>query len=76
MDAEQIRDGVKYMQQGDKAASKGLFRKPDWDVAASYYERAATAFKIAKSYDQAVQAYVKASEALSKADAFVFNVKR
>lgn len=36
----------------------------------------ATAFKIAKSYDQAVQAYVKASEALSKADAFVFNVKR
>jgi hypothetical protein len=31
----------------------------------------ATAFKIAKSYDQAVQAYVKASEALSKADALV-----
>lgn len=22
------------------SASKGLFRKPDWDVAASYYERA------------------------------------
>lgn len=29
----------------------------------------ATAFKIAKSYDQAVQAYAKASEALFKADA-------
>lgn len=74
------------------SASKGLFRKPDWDVAAGYYERAgnvynllrdlhhdggeltksvriATSFKIAKSYDQAVQAYGKASEALFKADA-------
>ncbi|KAI7904039.1 soluble NSF attachment protein [Cokeromyces recurvatus] len=69
MDAEQIREGVKYMQHGDKAASKGLFRKPDWDLAASDYERAATSFKIAKSYDQAVQAYFKASDALSKADA-------
>ncbi|KAI8376885.1 soluble NSF attachment protein [Blakeslea trispora] len=69
MDAEQIRDGVKNMQQGDKAASKGLFRKPDWDLAASCYERAATSFKIAKSSDQAVQAYIKASDALSKADA-------
>lgn len=29
----------------------------------------ATSFKIAKSYDQAVQAYGKASEALFKADA-------
>ncbi|RCI04333.1 hypothetical protein CU098_012623 [Rhizopus stolonifer] len=67
MDAEQIRDGVKNMQQGDKAASKGLFRKPDWDLAASYYEP--TNFKIAKSNDQAVQAYIKASDALSKADA-------
>lgn len=36
----------------------------------------ATAFKIAKSYDQAVQAYVKASEALSKADACVSHPKR
>ncbi|KAG0953018.1 hypothetical protein G6F57_005513 [Rhizopus arrhizus] len=69
MEAEQIREGVKNIQQGDKAASKGLFRKPDWDLAASYYDRAATCFKIAKSYDQAVQAYAKSSEALFKSDA-------
>ncbi|KAI8977020.1 hypothetical protein BDF20DRAFT_820816 [Mycotypha africana] len=69
MEAEQIRDGVKYMQQGDKASTKGFFRKPDWDLAASYYDKAATSFKIAHSYDQAVQAYYKSSEALSKADA-------
>ncbi|ORE06500.1 TPR-like protein, partial [Rhizopus microsporus var. microsporus] len=68
MEAEQIREGVKNLQQGDKAASKGIFRKPDWDLAASYYDRAATCFKIAQSYDQAVQAYAKASEALFKAD--------
>ncbi|KAI8384375.1 uncharacterized protein BYT42DRAFT_493520 [Radiomyces spectabilis] len=69
MEAQRIRDGVKLMQEGDKASSKGLFRKPDWDVAAGCYERAATSFKIAKSYEQAVQAYGKASEALFKTDA-------
>ncbi|ORY93878.1 hypothetical protein BCR43DRAFT_442992 [Syncephalastrum racemosum] len=68
MEAQRIRDGVKSMQEGDKAASKGLFRKPDWDVASGCYDRAATAFKVGKSYDQAVQAYVKASEAFFKAD--------
>ncbi|KAI9029728.1 soluble NSF attachment protein [Phycomyces nitens] len=69
MEAQRIRDGVKLMQEGDKASSKGLFRKPDWDVAAGCYERAATSFKIAKSYDQAVQAYAKTSEAFFKAGA-------
>ncbi|KAL0076580.1 soluble NSF attachment protein [Phycomyces blakesleeanus] len=69
MEAQRIRDGVKFMQEGDKASSKGLFRKPDWDVAAGCYERAATSFKIAKSYDQAVQAYAKTSEAFFKAGA-------
>ena len=38
-----------------------------------FFITTATAFKIAKSYDQAVQAYVKASEALSKSDALVLN---
>jgi hypothetical protein len=75
MDAEQIRDGVKYMQQGDKAyvlkmslivtnvlmwslnsklffpsASKGIFRKPDWDVAAGYYDRAGKNFFFFENY--------------------------
>lgn len=69
------------------SASKGLFRKPDWDIASGCYDRAgsrdnrqqlgtlaanraplATNFKLAKSYDQAVQAYVKASEAYFKAE--------
>jgi hypothetical protein len=34
----------------------------------------ATAFKVGKSYEQAVQAYNKASEALLKADAYVIIV--
>ncbi|ORZ17232.1 hypothetical protein BCR42DRAFT_326500 [Absidia repens] len=68
MEAERIREGVKLMQEGEKASTKGLFRKPDWDVAASCFERAATSFKIARSYDQAVQAYTKTSEAYFKAD--------
>jgi hypothetical protein len=73
------------------SSQKGLFKKPDWDIAGQNYERAgmrgqslaytvncgwllmpdisATAFKVGKSYEQAVQAYTKASEALLKADA-------
>ncbi|KAG2217190.1 hypothetical protein INT45_005399 [Circinella minor] len=69
MEAQRIREGVKLMQEGDKASSKGLFRKPDWDVASGCYDHAATSFKLARSYDQAVQAYLKASEAFFKADA-------
>ncbi|KAI8579242.1 hypothetical protein K450DRAFT_243462 [Umbelopsis ramanniana AG] len=69
MEAERIKTAVKLMQDGDKASQKGLFKKPDWDIAGQNYERAATAFKVGKSYEQAVQAYNKASEALLKADA-------
>ncbi|KAI9472919.1 hypothetical protein BDB00DRAFT_793510 [Zychaea mexicana] len=69
MEAQRIREGVKLVQEGDKASSKGLFRKPDWDVASGCYDHAATSFKLARSYDQAVQAYLKASEAFFKADA-------
>ncbi|KAJ2956156.1 hypothetical protein NQZ79_g7943 [Umbelopsis isabellina] len=69
MEAERIKTAVKLMQDGDKASSKGLFKKPDWDIAGQNYERAATAFKVGKSYEQAVQAYTKASDALLKADA-------
>ncbi|KAI8063550.1 soluble NSF attachment protein [Gongronella butleri] len=69
MEAERIREGVKLMQSGDKATTKGLFRKPDWDLAAGYYDQAATCFKVARSFDQAVQAYTKASEALFKSNA-------
>lgn len=35
----------------------------------------ATCFKIAQSYDQAVQAYAKASEALFKADRYIHKKK-
>ncbi|ORX53217.1 TPR-like protein [Hesseltinella vesiculosa] len=54
------------MQSGDKAASKGFFRQPDWDLAAGYYSDAATSFKTARSFEQAVDAYTKASEAYFK----------
>lgn len=36
----------------------------------------ATCFKIAQSYDQAVQAYAKASEALFKADRYIHKKKK
>ncbi|RUO95782.1 hypothetical protein BC936DRAFT_143237 [Jimgerdemannia flammicorona] len=69
MEAQRTRDGVKLMADGDKAASKGMFRKPDWDIAGGCYEKAGVAFKTGKAYDQAIQAYFKASDAMFKADA-------
>ncbi|KAI8644661.1 hypothetical protein BD408DRAFT_340128 [Parasitella parasitica] len=65
---ENLEAGNKYFQQGEKAASKSFFRKPDWDLAASYFENAATNFKIAQSYKLAVGAYEKASDAYFKSD--------
>ncbi|CEP16602.1 hypothetical protein [Parasitella parasitica] len=52
----------------NRSASKGLFKKPDWDLAASHFEHAATNFKIAQSYKLAVGAYEKASDAYFKSD--------
>ncbi|KAL1923884.1 uncharacterized protein VTP21DRAFT_6919 [Calcarisporiella thermophila] len=69
MEASKIREGAQFMADGDKASTKSWFKKPDWDIAGQYYEKAGTCFKAARSYEQAVTAYTKASEALLKADA-------
>ncbi|KAG0032972.1 hypothetical protein BGZ82_006313 [Podila clonocystis] len=62
-----LKDAIKYMQEADKNTVKSFFKKPDWDIAAQYYEKAAQSFKAAKSYEQSVQAFVKTSEAMINA---------
>ncbi|KAF9343956.1 hypothetical protein BGX34_006182, partial [Mortierella sp. NVP85] len=46
---------------------KSWFKKPDWDIAAQYYQKAAQSFKAGKSYEQSVQAFIKASDAMINA---------
>ncbi|KAG0204063.1 hypothetical protein BGX28_003874 [Mortierella sp. GBA30] len=64
LDEARLKDAVKFMQEADKSTEKSWFKKPDWDIAGQYYEKAAQSFKSAKSYEQSVQAFIKASDAM------------
>ncbi|CAG8767194.1 579_t:CDS:2, partial [Acaulospora morrowiae] len=75
MESTKIREAVKFLAEGDKATEKGWFKKPEWDVAGQNYEKAASCFKAARSYDQAIQAYQKASDALFKSDSIYMAAK-
>ncbi|KAG0342546.1 hypothetical protein BG004_005660 [Podila humilis] len=67
LEEARLKDAIKYMHEADKNTVKSFFKKPDWDIAAQYYEKAAQSFKAAKSYEQSVQAFVKTSEAMINA---------
>ncbi|KAF9328526.1 hypothetical protein BG006_008299 [Podila minutissima] len=67
LEEARLKDAIKYMQEADKNTVKSFFKKPDWDIATQYYEKAAQSFKAAKSYEQSVQAFVKTSEAMINA---------
>ncbi|KAF9170792.1 hypothetical protein BGX20_008525 [Mortierella sp. AD010] len=59
-----LRDAMDYMREAEKNTERGWFRKPDWDIAAQYFEKAALSFKAGKSYEQAIQAFIKGSNAM------------
>ncbi|KAF9114203.1 hypothetical protein BGX27_011476 [Mortierella sp. AM989] len=67
LDEGRLKDAVKYMHEADKNTEKSWFKKPDWDIAAQYYEKAAQSFKAGKSYEQSVQAFIKTSDAMINA---------
>lgn len=59
-----LQEADKQMKEADKFTTKTLTRwKPDWDSAAVLYEKAANNYKNAKAYEQAKQAFKKASNA-------------
>ncbi|KAI1299401.1 hypothetical protein EDD11_006479 [Mortierella claussenii] len=67
LEESRLKDAIKFMAEADKNTQKSFFKKPDWDVAAQYYEKAAQSFKAGKSYEQSVQAFIKASDAMINA---------
>ncbi|RIB12104.1 hypothetical protein C2G38_2249716 [Gigaspora rosea] len=75
LEDSKIQEAVRYLAQGDKATEKNWFKKPEWDIAGQNYEKAASCFKAARSYDQAIQAYQKASDALFKSDLLFMSAK-
>ncbi|KAF9434835.1 hypothetical protein BGZ76_007345 [Entomortierella beljakovae] len=62
-----LRDAIDYMKEAEKNTEKGWFKKPDWDIAAQYFEKAGQAFKAGKSYEQSIQAFIKTSDSMISA---------
>lgn len=59
-----LQEADQNVKDADKLCTKTLTRwKADWDGAAVLYEKAATNYKNAKAYEQAKQAFKKASNA-------------
>ncbi|XP_061451262.1 gamma-soluble NSF attachment protein isoform X1 [Rhineura floridana] len=64
MAAQKINEGLEHMAKAEKYLKTGLLKwKPDYDSAATEYSKAAVAFKNAKQFEQAKEAYYR--EALS-----------
>ncbi|KAG0366006.1 hypothetical protein BC939DRAFT_448103 [Gamsiella multidivaricata] len=70
LEEARLKDAIKFMHEADKNTEKSWFKKPDWDIAAQYYEKAAQSFKAGKSYEQSVQAFIKASDAMISATSY------
>ena len=64
MEERKIKEGIALMASGEKCLKTSMFGrwKPDWESATADYEKAATAFRVAKAWAQAVGAFEKAAQ--------------
>ncbi|KAJ2004589.1 hypothetical protein H4R26_002429 [Coemansia thaxteri] len=63
MESASLKLAQGFAKDAQKASKGGWFSKPDWAIAAQYLDKAATAYKSARHYDEAVNCYTQASEA-------------
>lgn len=76
MQAKKIEEGQEYIRQAEKSLKTSLLKwRPDYDVAADDYNKAATAFRIAKAYDQCKECYTKAANCHKQNRAFFHAAK-
>ncbi|KAJ3179444.1 hypothetical protein HDU85_004854 [Gaertneriomyces sp. JEL0708] len=64
-DGDKLKEGLSHMAEGEKAINKKSFfgkAKPDWDVASQCFQDAANAFRSAKAYDLAINAFSQLAE--------------
>eukprot|EP01086_Lenisia_limosa_P016142 TRINITY_DN5732_c0_g1_i1.p1 TRINITY_DN5732_c0_g1~~TRINITY_DN5732_c0_g1_i1.p1 ORF type:complete len:291 (-),score=95.31 TRINITY_DN5732_c0_g1_i1:66-938(-) len=57
-----LEEAQKRLKAGEKAASKGFFKKPDWDVASVEFSKAAQMFRSQKQFEEAKKAYLRAAD--------------
>ncbi|XP_065369484.1 gamma-soluble NSF attachment protein [Calliphora vicina] len=63
MNTTKIAEGNELVKQAEKSMKTGLLKwRPDYDIAADCYTKAATAFRIGKSYDQSRECLMKAAD--------------
>uniref|UniRef100_A0A3B3S6N1 Gamma-soluble NSF attachment protein n=1 Tax=Paramormyrops kingsleyae TaxID=1676925 RepID=A0A3B3S6N1_9TELE len=73
MAAQKINEAHEHIAKAEKCLKTSLTKwKPDYDSAASEYSKAAVAFKNAKQFEQAKDAYVKEAEYHTENKAFFF----
>jgi hypothetical protein len=69
MKERKMAEGAQLMAEGDKHASSGFFKKPQWELAAASYGKAGVAYKVAKEGALGCSAYEKAAHAHSETGA-------
>ncbi|KAI9591869.1 hypothetical protein BDF19DRAFT_453330 [Syncephalis fuscata] len=75
VDHSKVNEGLGYMKEAEKATTKGWFKKPDWEMAAQYFEKAGTSFRAAQQYESAAKAFIKASDAYNKSNSLFLAAK-
>jgi tetratricopeptide (TPR) repeat protein len=69
MNAKQLEEARQCLKDGNSLSKRTLTRwTPDWDTAATKFERAATLFKNCKQFDDSVLCYCKAGDAFYKSN--------
>ncbi len=63
MSSKKIQEGLGHIKDAEKYLKTSFFKwSPDFDSAADCYSKAAVCFKVAKSYGQAKDAFIKTGE--------------
>ncbi|XP_055387071.1 gamma-soluble NSF attachment protein-like [Condylostylus longicornis] len=61
--SKKIEEGQELMRQAEKSLKTSILKwRPDYEIASDEYQKAATCFRIAKSYDQSKDCFLKAIE--------------
>ena len=77
METRKVAEGDAHMLAAAKNLKTGVFSrwKPDWEAAAHDYEKAATAYRVAKALPQAIDAFCKTAEAHEQFDSYFMAAK-
>lgn len=67
-----MEEAERYLKDGDKATQKSFFKKPNWDAAASHFEKAAQKFAALGMTAKAHETWNRAADAHAKAGNWFF----